>query len=133
MTSKPSLEKDLNSANGPRLKTEEQAKLDATLHKLLVIGLALSVALILSGLAIALLTHQSVPVQVLPVGKVFCSVFNLEASGFLSLGLLVLIATPIVRVISSLVAFLFEKDWHFAGITLLVLITVMVSILFGKY
>ncbi|MGV8049766.1 MAG: DUF1634 domain-containing protein [Anaerolineaceae bacterium] len=53
-------------------------------------------------------------------------------AGFISLGLLVLIATSIVRVISSFIAFLEELDWRFLGITLIVLFTVFMCILFGK-
>jgi uncharacterized membrane protein len=114
-------------------KQEEQKSLDESLHKLLIIGLALSVALILTGLVLSLINHQSLPGGVLPFGSIFPSVVALEASGFISLGLLVLIATPIIRVILSFISFLVERDWRFAGITLVVLIAVLVSILLGKY
>lgn len=114
------------------INPQEQKSLDESLHKLLIIGLALSVALILTGLALSLTNQQSLPSGVLPFASIFPSVFALEASGFFSLGLLVLIATPIIRVISSFISFLVERDWRFAGITLVVLLTVLVSILLGK-
>lgn len=126
---------DTDSAghNDLGVKSEEQKSFDESLHKLLIIGLILSVALILFGLMLAWVTHQSVPAQVLPLGEIVANISSMNAAGFLSLGLLVLIATPIVRVITSFVSFLIEKDWRFAAITLVVIVTVFVSILLGKY
>ena len=62
----------------------------------------------------------------------FVRVVSLRPSGFLALGLLVLIATPILRVVGSILAFIYERDWRFAGITFLVLIIVMVSLVLGE-
>jgi uncharacterized membrane protein len=59
-------------------------------------------------------------------------VIQLRPSGVLALGLLVLIATPILRVIGSVIAFLYEGDWRYAGITFLVLCIVILSVIFGK-
>jgi uncharacterized membrane protein len=50
----------------------------------------------------------------------------------LALGLLVLIATPILRVVGSILAFLYERDWRYAGVTTVVLIVVLISLLLGK-
>jgi len=41
--------------------------------------------------------------------------------GLIQLGLLLLIATPIARVAFSVLAFLYERDWIYVAITLLVL------------
>ncbi|MEA5077685.1 MAG: DUF1634 domain-containing protein [Anaerolineaceae bacterium] len=120
-----------NKAKG--VKTEEQIRFDETLHKLLLIGLYLSVALILFGLGLALFTQQSVSDKVFPLESLISGIVSMNASSFLSLGLLVLIATPIIRVVTSFISFLVEKDWRFAAITLVVLVTVLVSILLGKY
>ena len=65
-------------------------------------------------------------------GDVFNRVFALRPSGFLALGLLMLIATPILRVIGSILVFLYERDWRYAGITCLVLAIVIVSLVLGK-
>lgn len=115
------------------VKSEEQIRFDESLHKLLLIGLYLSVALILFGLGLALFTHQNVPDTVFPMQSLFTGLLSLNAGSYLSLGLLVLIATPIIRVITSFISFLVEKDWRFAAITLVVLVTVLVSIFLGKY
>jgi uncharacterized membrane protein len=115
------------------VKSKEQIRFDESLHKLLLIGLYLSVALILFGLGLALFTHQNVPETVFPLHSLFTGLLSLNAGSYLSLGLLVLIATPIIRVITSFISFLVEKDWRFAAITLVVLATVLVSIFLGKY
>ena len=115
------------------VKSKEQIRFDESLHKLLLIGLYLSVALILFGLGLALFTHQNVPETVFPLRSLFTGLLSLNAGSYLSLGLLVLIATPIIRVITSFISFLVEKDWRFAAITLVVLATVLVSIFLGKY
>jgi len=46
--------------------------------------------------------------------------------------LLVLIATPILRVAGSIFAFLHERDFLYAGITAFVLLIVLASLLLGK-
>jgi uncharacterized membrane protein len=50
----------------------------------------------------------------------------------IAVGLLLLLATPFVRVLVSIVAFAVERDWVFAGITTLVLLILVVSFLLGK-
>ncbi len=131
MNSSPGKSEDVMREKG--IKTKEQKSFDEVLHKLLIIGLILSVILILIGLALSLATHQKLPSTVPSLNTVFAEVFALNPAGFIGLGLLVLIATPIVRVISSVIAFTLERDWKFAGITLIVLITVVISILLGSY
>jgi len=119
------------SANNMEQKAETKKELDDVIHRLLVIGLYVSVALILLGLALALFKHQGIPTTILPPGELVASILGLEPIGFLTLGVLVLIATPIFRVISSLVIFAAKKDWRFVGITFIVLVAVAVSIFAG--
>jgi uncharacterized membrane protein len=113
-------------------RAREQRDLDQAIHKMLIIGLAVSVALILIGLFLGLVLQRVIPTTIPHVGEVFARVIALRPSGFLSLGLLVLIITPVVRVIGSFIAFVYERDWRFAGITFLVLLVVVLSIVIGK-
>jgi len=57
---------------------------------------------------------------------------NFRGRDIIQLGLLVLIATPVARVIFSLIGFLIEKDWIYVAITAVVLIILSVS-LFSNY
>ena len=121
-----------NSLGGKDVKTQEQKNFDETLHNLLVAGLILSVVLMLVGLVLALITHKSIPTTVPSLDIVFSSVLTLEPSGLIALGLLILVATPIVRVISSIIVFIIIRDWHYMMITFIVLITVTISMLLGN-
>ena len=122
-----------------KLETPEQAQavklrheLNAVVHGVLIVGLAISTTLILIGLALDLARHRQVPTDVPGFREVFRRTAELRPSGFLTLGLLVLVATPILRVIGSTVAFLYERDWRYALITLVVLVVVTLSLLLGQ-
>lgn len=47
---------------------------------------------------------------------------------FILLGIIVLVATPVMRVFLSILAFLREKNWIYAAITLIVFADLMVAI-----
>jgi len=110
----------------------ETHDLDAVVHRLLVVGLAISTVLMLIGLALDLLLQREMPTVVPDLGEVWTRVLAIRPSGFLALGLLVLIATPIVRVVGSIMIFAYERDWRFALITLVVLAIVTLSLLLGR-
>lgn len=48
------------------------------------------------------------------------------------LGLLVLLATPVLRVAVSIIAFGLERDWRYVAITSLVLLILLFSFILGK-
>lgn len=56
---------------------------------------------------------------------------HFQALGTIQLGLLLLVATPIARVIFSAVAFVIQRDFLYVGITLVVLFVLMLSIMGG--
>ncbi|EQD29810.1 membrane protein containing DUF1634, partial [mine drainage metagenome] len=47
---------------------------------------------------------------------------------FMLLGVIVLIITPIARVIASVLSFIYERNWLYVVITLIVFINIMVAI-----
>lgn len=59
------------------------------------------------------------------------SLYHLEGQAIIVAGLLLLIATPIVRVAISVVAFVLEKDWTYVAITGTVLILLILSFVMG--
>lgn len=107
-------------------------EINGVVHRVLVVGLAISTVLILIGLLLDLIAHRQVPTDVPGFWEVFRRTEELRPSGFLTLGLLVLVATPILRVIGSTIAFLYERDWRYALITLVVLVVVGLSLLLGQ-
>jgi uncharacterized membrane protein len=50
----------------------------------------------------------------------------------IALGLLVLLLTPVLRVVVSIVTFALERDWLYTGITLLVFCILLLSFLLGR-
>ena len=111
---------------------QEPRDLNAVVHGVLIIGLIISTALMLVGVGLALFSQRDLPTAVPEIGDVINRVRALRPSGFLALGLLVLIATPILRVIGSIGAFVYERDWRFAGVTTLVLGVLIVSLVLGR-
>ena len=111
---------------------KERRDLNEVVHGVLIIGLIISTALMLIGVGLALFYQRDLPTAVPDIGDVVGRVLALRPSGFLALGLLVLIATPILRVVGSIGAFVYERDWRFAGVTTLVLVVLIVSLLLGR-
>jgi len=113
-------------------KAKNQRDLNEVVHQLLIVGLIISTVLMLVGISLDLALGRQAPTVIPNLHEVFARVIVMRPSGFLSLGLLILIATPIVRVIGSTIVFIYERDWRFAGITFLVFLIVLTSILFGS-
>ncbi len=111
---------------------QERRDLNAIVHSVLIIGLVISTTLMLIGVGLDLFSQRDLPTAVPDVGDVIQRVLALRPSGFLALGLLVLVATPIVRVLGSIGTFLYERDWRFVGVTTLVLVILLTSLLLGK-
>lgn len=101
-------------------------------------GVILSAAVILAG--VILLFIQRVPLNLralqsfpLTFGQVWAGVIALQPQAIIAFGLLLLIATPIMRVAVSIVAFAFEKDRRYVVITTLVLAILLISIFIVGY
>jgi uncharacterized membrane protein len=113
-------------------EAREKRDLDQVIHRMLIVGLAVSTVLMLIGIALEIIRRTDLPTVEPDFSQVFARVVALRPSGFLALGLLVLLATPVLRVVGSIIAFAYERDWRFAGITFVVLMVVISSILLGK-
>lgn len=116
----------------PDQARDERRDLDAVVHRVLLVGLGCSTVLMFTGVVLGLLRGRSMPVAMIRPELIMSYMAGMRPSGFLTLGLLVLIATPILRVIGSIAAFLYERDWRFAGITALVLMVMAGSMLLGR-
>jgi len=58
-------------------------------------------------------------------------ILEFDGAAIIQLGVVVLIATPVIRVAFSAVAFLIEKDYLYVVITLIVLAIILVNMIFG--
>lgn len=57
--------------------------------------------------------------------------FSLSATEWIQLGVVVLMLTPIMRVVLSLVDFSIQRDWLYVAITAIVLVVIIVNSLVG--
>ncbi|HYW81916.1 MAG: DUF1634 domain-containing protein [Spirochaetia bacterium] len=71
------------------------------------------------------------PQSLRSVGGIIGAALSLHSDALIQLGLLVLIAVPIVRVAVSIVAFALERDWLYSVVTILVLAILLFSLLGG--
>ena len=73
---------------------------------------------------------QGEPEELRNVGGILREAGKSHGRGLIQLGLLILIATPVARVLFSVFAFLYERDWIYVAITMIVLALLCYS-LFG--
>ncbi|WP_295797524.1 DUF1634 domain-containing protein [Mucilaginibacter sp.] len=66
------------------------------------------------------------------MGSLIVAATNLKGQAIIQLGIVLLIATPILRVICSTIGFVLEKDYLYVGISLLVLLIIFASMMGGR-
>ena len=124
------------------LVRSQEAKLERWISSLLQYGVWIASAIVLLGGILYLIRHGSEPVDYRvfrgepaiyrsPIGIVQ-GVLEGRRRGIIQLGLLTLIAVPILRVLLSFIAFLRWRDFTYVGITGLVLAGLIYSFV-GAY
>ena len=124
------------------MTTMTEKRMDEIMGRLLRTGVILAAAFVVAGGVVFLVRHpepvtnyrvfQGEPEELRTVSGIFHEALALHGRGLIQLGLLILIATPIARVMFSAVAFGMEGDRMYVGFTLLVL-TVLLYSLFGSF
>lgn len=114
-----------------------QERLGWVVSLVLTIGVSISAALIAIGFAGSFLlgwrgslrgqSHLDLPIT--DFGGLLNGLVALRPQAIAQLGLLLLVATPIVRVIASLVGFALERDRLYVAITMGVLAILLASVL----
>lgn len=101
-------------------------------------GVVLSAALVAGGGVLYLLQHGGVapdyrifrlePRELRSMRSIVEDVDPHSGRGLIQLGVLMLIATPIARVVFAALGFLAQRDWLYAGVSLLVLLLLAYSL-----
>jgi uncharacterized membrane protein len=122
----------------PDLRQDQ--RMDQIMAVLLRSGVSLAAGLVFMGGIVYLSRHdlpainyrvfQGEPQELRTVSGILREVATFHGRGLIQLGLLILIATPVARVLFSVVAFLYERDWTYVAITVIVLALLCYS-LFG--
>ena len=89
----------------------EDARLEQTIRHILRIGVTVSSVF----LAIGLFWSLTVP-------------GSSTAALLMTIGLMILMATPVTRVAASVIEYVVERDWLFAGLTSLVLLEITAGV-----
>jgi len=123
------------------MATITEKRMDEIMGRLLRTGVILAAAFVLVGGVVFLVRHpepvtnyqvfQGEPEELRTVIGIFHEALALHGRGLIQLGLLILIATPIARVAFSVVAFLYQRDWVYVAVTLMVLGLLVYSLLGG--
>ena len=108
-----------------------ERRMDEIMGRLLRAGVILSAVFVLAGGGVYLARHaepvtdyrvfQGEPEELRTISGIFHEALAFRGRGLIQLGLLILIATPIARVAFSVVAFLYQRDWTYVVVTLIVL------------
>lgn len=116
-------------------------RFDAVLAFVLRFGVLMSASVIAVGGAVFLARHgmerptysafRGEPGALRTIDGIVAEALHLSGRGLIQLGLLVLIATPIARVIFSVVGFIRQRDWLYTAITVVVLALLGYSLLSG--
>jgi uncharacterized membrane protein len=69
--------------------------------------------------------------SVVPLEKIPSQLIELDPVAFLTLGIVLLIATPLARVFGALCVFIRERDRKFILVSLAVLLSVALAVLLG--
>jgi uncharacterized membrane protein len=118
-----------------------ERRFETLIGQLLRIGVILAATVVFAGGVRYLLKYPG-PVQSLHVFRgepqnlqhvsgIVDFALQLHSRGFIQLGLLILIATPVARVAFSVIGFAGERDWLYVGVTLTVLALLLCGFAFS--
>ena len=105
---------------------------ERVIRSILLCGIALSVALMAAGLVLGVARGAGLPRGVVPLAELPRALAALRPAAYLSLGLIVLIGTPFVRVAGSLVVFVRERDRRYVLVTTIVLLVMCLGVVLGR-
>lgn len=108
----------------------EQDKLCRVVQPILRWGMITSLALMLVGLGLGIATGAE-GTEIIPLEEIPSGLMGLDPLAFLTLGILLLIITPLARVFGALCVFLKERDRQFVLVSMAVLLAVAVAVLLG--
>jgi len=116
-------------------------RLDRVVSAVLRSGVLFSAALVLAGGVAFLTSHRQdipdyrkfhhEPASLASIHGVLQGAIALDPLYIIQLGLLILIATPVVRVLTCAAGFAFERDWTYAIVSLIVLALLIAGVGFG--
>jgi uncharacterized membrane protein len=123
------------------MKDFKDKDMQLLLGQVLRAGTMISVAVVLAGGVIFLLRHgqtisdyrtfKGIPDFVRNPSGIIYGITSGKGQAIIQLGIVLLIATPVLRVVFSAIGFVLEKDYMYLGISLVVLCIILFSAISG--
>ena len=121
---------------GIGIETEQEVKtrreLNEVVHQMLILGLVFSTVVLFVGLSLSTIFHTPLPTKVTGFHQLFEGLKKGSPPSVLSLGILLLISTPVLRVLGSLAEFMLKRDWLYTVVTSSVLLILALSLIAAK-
>jgi len=116
--------------------------IQSLIGKVLRTGMIVSMSIVIFGGIFYVVRHghsipdykkfNGIPAFMQHAGSLVVAATNFKGQAIIQLGIVLLIATPILRVICSTIGFALEKDYMYVGISLLVLLIIFSSMMGGR-
>jgi len=123
------------------MKQFKDTDMQLLLGRVLRAGTIISVSIVFIGGIIYLYRHgqavadysvwNGVPGFIQHAGSLVNGAFDFRGQAIIQIGIILLVATPIIRVIFSTIGFVLEKDYMYTGISILVLLIILASMISG--
>jgi len=122
-------------------RTWTEYEVEQFIGNLLRGGVLLAATVVLLGGSLYLARHgvesplygsfRGEPEELRRIPGILADALALRGRGIIQLGLLLLIATPVTRVVCAMVAFALQRDWLYVSVTVIVLSVLVYSLLGG--
>ena len=122
-------------------RTWTEYEVEQCIGNLLRGGVLLAAVVVLLGGSLYLVRHgaalplyssfRSEPEALRHIPGILTAAWALHGRGVIQLGLLLLIATPVARVVCAMGAFALQRDWLYVSVTVIVLSVLVYSLLGG--
>jgi len=109
----------------------EKWQLNKYVRLVLIAGMVLSVSVMAIGLAMYAISPGSNPDISLSPSEIVDGIVKGNPIAVIDLGILFLIATPLMRVMTALVFYVLDKETKMVGVSVLILIVIGVAVVFG--
>ena len=124
------------------MKEPSDHQVEGFIGNLLRIGVGVAAFIVAFGGVLFLSRHasevpryhsfQGEPAFLEHLGNVVTAALSLRSEAVVQLGIMALIAVPVIRVAVSIAAFLLKRDWLYAVVASIVLVVLLFALLGGK-
>ena len=101
------------------------------MHRVLMTGIAAAAVFLCGGLCVSIARQQALPRATVKAGSLLQGLLKLDPGAIVTVGIAILVLTPVVRVIGSILAFARVRELGFVALTALVLALMTAGFLLG--